>query len=1091
MTQIFISYSRKDLGIAEKIIDALAKYDLEPWIDWKSIPKGETFESEIQQGIEKAEIFLFLISPDSIQSGWCNKEIVHAVKNGKRILPFVIRDTDLKNIHPEIANRNWIFCRDGQDNFNMAMEEAQKTIRTNYEWLKYHTELQVKALKWEQKKDASQLLRGKELREAEKLFTKISSQEDPQPTKVQHEYFLAGQMNEIRTRRQIIIGLVIGLGIIGALTFMAWEQRKSAVIAQSTAAAEANARATAQIEAETQGKISLARRLAAQAQPLFANGNSKQETAVLLAIQSIKLFPTIDAAKILQNNTLAYPIALFGYKESLASVAVSPDGRYIAYTGCDQLAQNYNLCDQAFAGVWEIASGKEIARKNYAFWVTSIAFSPDSNYVVSGGDDNVQVWEVISGKEVIRMTHDFGSRVYSVAFSPDGKYVASGSEDSTSRVWEVSTGKETSRMTMIKNDIATSVAFSPDGRYIASGSWDGVISIWKAATGEEVIQIKHNQIVQSVGFSPSGKYVISDGQAWEVATGKEISFTSNSINANIVVFSPDEKLVASSEIDGIIHLRDATTGAEIISMSHEGSVNTLVFTLDGKYLVSGSADNTTRVWDVATGSEIARMTHDSPVITAAFSPDGKLVISGSSDGVIRVWIPNNGREVTRINLETNLTAINFSPNGRYVVLGSQDNTTQVWDITIGKEIAHMAQDAPVNLVAFSPDGNYVVSGSEDKSVRVLELNTGKEITRKTHDDSLALVVFSPNSKIVISGSYDGIVKVWESATGIEIVPMIHDFYLSSVAFNPDSTRVLLGGCDQQEPYTELCIQGSARIWDTSTGMEIVRMTHAVSVDSVAFSPDGKIAISGGCDQRSLNVACVQGSVKAWDVVTGNVIAAVPHDGSVNFIVLSLSGRVVISGSDDGTVRIWETKTGKEITPIKHNFYLYSNSLSSDGKYVALEGCDQLNENYSCIQSSGRVWDINTGDEISNMTSDGWPASIAFSPDNKFIVTGSADTVRVWEVATGNEVAAMVFNGPVASAIFSPDGRNIISAGGFNDNTIRVWRWRQEDLITEACARITHNFTQNEWIQFVGNTLPYQAVCPDLPIEPEVIITPTP
>ena len=135
MSHIFISYSRKDLAIAEKIIDALAKDDLEPWIDWKSIPKGEQFEREIEQGIEKAEIFLFLVSPDSVQSDWCNKEIEHAIKNGKRILPIVIQDTDLKIIHPEISKRNWIFCRDGQDDFKKTIEEVQTTIHTDYEWL--------------------------------------------------------------------------------------------------------------------------------------------------------------------------------------------------------------------------------------------------------------------------------------------------------------------------------------------------------------------------------------------------------------------------------------------------------------------------------------------------------------------------------------------------------------------------------------------------------------------------------------------------------------------------------------------------------------------------------------------------------------------------------------------------------------------------------------------------------------------------------------------------------------------------------------------------------------------------------------------
>ncbi len=100
MSHIFISYSRKDLATVENIIDALAQDDIEPWIDWESIPKGEEFEREIQQGIEEAEIFLFLVSHDSAQSKWCNKEIDHAVKNGKRILPIVIRDTDPEIIHP-------------------------------------------------------------------------------------------------------------------------------------------------------------------------------------------------------------------------------------------------------------------------------------------------------------------------------------------------------------------------------------------------------------------------------------------------------------------------------------------------------------------------------------------------------------------------------------------------------------------------------------------------------------------------------------------------------------------------------------------------------------------------------------------------------------------------------------------------------------------------------------------------------------------------------------------------------------------------------------------------------------------------------
>ena len=57
MSHIFISYSRKDLDFAQKIVDALTANDLDPWIDWKSIPKGEKWLEEIYRGIEANRIF--------------------------------------------------------------------------------------------------------------------------------------------------------------------------------------------------------------------------------------------------------------------------------------------------------------------------------------------------------------------------------------------------------------------------------------------------------------------------------------------------------------------------------------------------------------------------------------------------------------------------------------------------------------------------------------------------------------------------------------------------------------------------------------------------------------------------------------------------------------------------------------------------------------------------------------------------------------------------------------------------------------------------------------------------------------------------
>ena len=98
MSHILISYSRKDSDFAGKIVQALAENNLDTWIDWEAIPKGEDWWQHIQSGIEEADAFLFLISPDSISSKVCGEELDHAVANGKRIIPIIIRDPEMENV---------------------------------------------------------------------------------------------------------------------------------------------------------------------------------------------------------------------------------------------------------------------------------------------------------------------------------------------------------------------------------------------------------------------------------------------------------------------------------------------------------------------------------------------------------------------------------------------------------------------------------------------------------------------------------------------------------------------------------------------------------------------------------------------------------------------------------------------------------------------------------------------------------------------------------------------------------------------------------------------------------------------------------
>jgi hypothetical protein len=99
MTKVFISYSRKDKVFAGKLTEALEKSELETWIDWEDIPPTADWMDQIHKGIEQTDAFLFLLSPDSVSSKVCGQEVDHAVQNGKRLIPIVVRDVDPNNVH--------------------------------------------------------------------------------------------------------------------------------------------------------------------------------------------------------------------------------------------------------------------------------------------------------------------------------------------------------------------------------------------------------------------------------------------------------------------------------------------------------------------------------------------------------------------------------------------------------------------------------------------------------------------------------------------------------------------------------------------------------------------------------------------------------------------------------------------------------------------------------------------------------------------------------------------------------------------------------------------------------------------------------
>ncbi len=376
MTSLFVSYSRRDSAFAHRLIDAFKGKDWEFWIDWEDIPPTVDWRKEIEKGIEESDVFLCLIGPNSSGSKYCRREIEHAAKNGKRLIPIVIEDVSPEDVPPELSALNWIFFR-ASDDFNASLEKLITAVKTDYEWVAAHRDLQVNALEWDRnRRDKSYLLRGTELQLAE-LQLMSNAAKEPHPTQLQREYVIASRKATERQRRTTAFAVLAAVLALAVLALWGWGQAvlataneqkalkqeaiartqeaialnqeaiaKSNLAAAQTAQAEArhnqaladaNA-ATAlanQQEAERQAQIALSRQLAAQAQNLRAE---QFDLALLLANEAsrgtaagrLSLWSLLRAEPHLVAIISAQDYMGQGESGFITGLALSPDGDQLA-----------------------------------------------------------------------------------------------------------------------------------------------------------------------------------------------------------------------------------------------------------------------------------------------------------------------------------------------------------------------------------------------------------------------------------------------------------------------------------------------------------------------------------------------------------------------------------------------------------------------------------------------------------------------------------------------------------------------------------------------------------------------------------------
>ena len=388
-------------------------------------------------------------------------------------------------------------------------------------------------------------------------------------------------------------------------------------------------------------------------------------------------------------------------------------------------------------------------------------------------------------------------------------------------------------------------------------------------------------------------------------------------------------------------------------------------------------------------------------------------------------------------------AVAFSPDGTKVLTASKDQTARLWDAQTGNAIGEpMHHDRPVWSVAFGRDGSKILTGcgnQDEKEGRVClwDVTTTRPLIAPIHlPDSVNHVEFSPDGQSFLTVAQKQC-RLWKTADAGPIGdPLTHPRRdsqdprvrsLMKAAFSPDGKLVATAAED-----------GTVRFWDSRTGKATgLPLSASGPILALAFSPDGHILATGTQD----------GLAQLWDVATRAARGpALRHSGRVRAMAFSNDGELLATAAMEedileapkdfhvtgGEVRVWQTRSGQRLgSPLRHPAAVWSVAFSPDNRTLLTGSRD----------ATARFFLLATGAPMGDpLTLDGTVTRVAFRNDGVLAVAASAGgdhsaAARTWETPTGQgRGKPILLNIELLNVRFTPDGRNLLATA--TDGSVR-------------------------------------------------------
>ncbi len=627
-----------------------------------------------------------------------------------------------------------------------------------------------------------------------------------------------------------------------------------------------------------------------------------------------------------QSPTLVIPK---GHTGAVTSASICSDGKYLL-TGSRDLS----------AKIWDL-KGNEIISFLAQNEVQSVDISEDSKMVLVGSADNhLQLFKATG--ELIKTFSDHKNFINSVAFSPSKsqQYFASASEDGSAIIYDY---KGTKIKTLNHSKAIKSICFDTDGKKILTSSDDRTAVLWSMAGIKLVSLIGHSGAVNQARISKDGIYFLTCSQdksaiLWDkngvkkqqirhlenVTTcdiANDNSFMiSGSYDGEIKVWKPSGGLLITLDtklwgLSAVKILPDGksficTSEDEISQWSIDGrlirkfdgkakSIHSVCFSKDEKAVIQGDKNGWVKIWDAYANTFQSYQGHHGAVLAVACSPDSIHFLTGGEDKLALLW-NKNGTIEKKFKLESKVTTVNFSKDGKSILTGCYDGCTSIWSLDGNRRKILKQEGDQISEAIYSPDGNSIITSSYSKKITQFD-TSGTKIKVIQTPSQINCLAFTKDKDELIVGYYNGMAQVWDMHSGesLHIIGQPDGDEVLAIASSPDKKWIAIGKNS-----------GAIELFDNTQGKSVKLMSHNTKVQSLNFSGNNNMLLSGSAD----------GTIRLWDCKNKNEYATLIALDTLDWVIATPAG--LFDASSEAMLKL-KYRVGMEmidIDQLKERYY---------------------------------------------------------------------------------------------------------------------------------------------------------------------------